>query len=66
MSSQISFCPVCAGKLETGDDDQFSCEECELHFLIEVVDEDEADDEDEDEDEDEDADDEETEKDDEY
>ena len=50
MSAEISFCPVCAGKLETGDEDQFVCEECESQFLIEVLEEgdDEEDDEEED------------------
>ena len=37
MSNKISFCPMCAGKVEAGDDDQFVCEECESSFLIEVL-----------------------------
>ena len=49
MSVQISFCPLCAGKLDAGDEDNFVCEECESQFLIEVLekgdDEDEADEE---------------------
>ena len=49
MSAEISFCPVCAGKLNAGDDEQFVCEDCETQFLIQVV---EEGDEDEDEDED--------------
>jgi len=61
MSAEISFCPVCAGKLEAGDEDQFVCEECESQFLIEVLEEGDADDEDEDEEEDEDEDDDEDE-----
>jgi hypothetical protein len=47
MAAEISFCPVCAGKLDAGDDDQFVCEECESHFLIEIVEEGDDDDEDE-------------------
>ena len=50
MSSEISFCPVCAGKLETGVQDQYACEECEMQFLIEVVDVDDTDDAEDDED----------------
>ena len=37
MSAEISFCPLCAGKLDAGDEDQFVCEECESQFLIEVL-----------------------------
>jgi hypothetical protein len=48
MAAEISFCPLCAGKLESGEEDQFVCEECESQFLIEVL---EAGDEDEDEEE---------------
>jgi hypothetical protein len=48
MSVEISFCPLCAGKLDSGEDEQFVCEDCETHFFIQVVDEG---DEDEDEDE---------------
>jgi hypothetical protein len=62
MSSEISFCPVCAGKLDAGRQDQYSCEECEMQFLIEVVDVDaddvEDDEDDEEEEDEEDADDE--------
>lgn len=48
MSTEISFCPICAGKLDAGDDEQFSCEECEAQFFIQVVDAgDDEDDEDE-------------------
>jgi hypothetical protein len=48
MAAEISFCPVCAGKLESGDEDQFVCEECESQFLIEILEEgDEEDDEEE-------------------
>jgi len=39
MASEISFCPLCAGKLESGEEDQFVCEECESQFLIEVLEE---------------------------
>ena len=62
MKTDISFCPVCAGKLDAGDDEQFTCEDCEMKFFIQLV---EGDDEDDDEDEDED-DDEEEEEEDEY
>jgi uncharacterized protein YbaR (Trm112 family) len=51
MNAQISFCPMCAGKLEAGDEDQFICEECESAFLIEVVVEGDEDDEEEEEEE---------------
>lgn len=65
MKTDISFCPVCAGKLDAGDDEQFTCDDCEMKFLIQLVvgDEDEDDDEDEDEDEDDDEEKEEDEKD---
>jgi uncharacterized protein YbaR (Trm112 family) len=42
MKTDISFCPMCAGKLESGDEDQFVCEECESQFLIEVLEEGDA------------------------
>jgi DNA-directed RNA polymerase subunit RPC12/RpoP len=71
MSSEIAYCPLCAGKLEEEDGDQYRCLECESEFLIQVVDELDEEDEDEDEkdDRDEDGDedeDEEEEDDDEY
>jgi hypothetical protein len=68
MKTDISFCPVCAGKLEAADDEQFTCEDCESKFFIQLVvgdDDDEDEDEDEDE-EDEDDEEEVEEKDDEY
>ena len=50
MNAEISFCPVCAGKLDAGDDEQFVCEECESSFSFEVLEEgDDEDDEDEEE-----------------
>ena len=52
MSVEISFCPLCAGKLDSGSNDRFVCDDCETRFLIQVADEDD-DDEDEDEDEEE-------------
>jgi hypothetical protein len=59
MKTDISFCPVCAGKLDAGDDEQFTCEDCEMKFFIQVVEGDDDEDEEEDEDEDEDEDDDE-------
>src|SRR5881296_1032353 len=32
MSAEISFCPLCAVKLNAGDDKQFVCEDCETHL----------------------------------
>lgn len=59
MKSEISFCPLCAGKLEEEDGDQYRCLECETEFLIQLVDEsDDEDEEEEDEDDDRDEDDE--------
>jgi len=50
MSVEISFCPLCAGKLDSGKDERFVCDDCETHFFIQVVDEDDdEDDEEEDE-----------------
>ncbi len=47
MSTDISFCPLCAGKLAAGEDEQFVCEDCETEFFIQVVEEGDEDDEDE-------------------
>ena len=47
MSTEISFCPLCAGKLDSGEDEQFLCEDCETSFFIQVVEEGEDDDEEE-------------------
>ena len=47
MSSEISFCPVCAGKLDAGEDEQYVCEDCEGKFFIQVVEEGDEDDEEE-------------------
>jgi hypothetical protein len=47
MSAEISFCPICAGKLDAGDDEQFACEECESQFFIQVLEEGEEDEEEE-------------------
>jgi hypothetical protein len=67
MSVEISFCPLCAGKLDSGNDDRFVCDDCETHFLIQVVDEDdEEDDEEEEEEENEDDEEEEEDEEDEY
>jgi hypothetical protein len=52
MRTEISFCPLCAGKLDAGEDEQFVCEDCESEFFIQLVEEgDDDDDEDEDEEE---------------
>ena len=48
MKTEISFCPLCAGKLDEGEDEQFVCEDCESQFFIQVVDEGDIDDEEED------------------
>jgi hypothetical protein len=37
MKTEISFCPICAGKLDAGEEEQFNCEECEAQFFIQVV-----------------------------
>ncbi len=37
MSVDISFCPLCAGKLDSGEDEQFACEDCETSFFIQIV-----------------------------
>jgi len=47
MSTEISFCPLCAGKLDSGEDEQFVCEDCETQFFIQVVAEGEDDEEEE-------------------
>jgi Zn-finger nucleic acid-binding protein len=53
MSVEISFCPLCAGKLDSGNNDKFVCDDCETRFLIQVVeDDDDEDDEEDEEDED--------------
>jgi hypothetical protein len=52
MKTEISFCPLCAGKLDGGDDEQFTCEDCESKFFIQLVEEGDEDDEEDEEDED--------------
>ena len=47
MSVEISFCPLCAGKLDSENHDKFLCDECETRFLIQVIDEDDEEEEDE-------------------
>ena len=54
MSVEISFCPLCAGKLDSGNNDKFVCDDCETRFLIQVVDEEDDDDEEDGEEDDED------------
>ena len=49
MSTEISFCPLCAGKLDAGEDEQFLCEDCETSFFIQVVEEGDEDEEEEEE-----------------
>ena len=58
MSVEISFCPLCAGKLDSGNNDKFVCDDCETRFLIQVVDEDDDEEEEDEEDEDDESDDE--------
>jgi hypothetical protein len=53
MSVEISFCPLCAGKLDSGNNDKFVCDDCETRFLIQVVEEDDDDDDEEEDEEDE-------------
>ena len=52
MSVEISFCPLCAGKLDSGNNNKFVCDDCETRFLIQVVDEDDDDEDEDEEDED--------------
>ena len=54
MKTEISFCPLCAGKLDAGEEEQFVCEDCESQFFIQIVEEGDDEDEEEDEDDDED------------
>jgi hypothetical protein len=61
MSVEISFCPLCAGKLDSGKKDRFVCDDCETHFLIQV--DDEADDDEDEEEKEEDENDEDEEED---
>ena len=40
MTDDISFCPVCAGKVEAlgrAESGKFKCEDCELEFVIRVT-----------------------------
>ena len=48
MKTEISFCPLCAGKLDSAEDEQFVCEDCESQFFIQIVEEGEDDDDDDD------------------
>jgi hypothetical protein len=67
MSVEISFCPLCAGKLDSENHGKFLCDDCETRFLIQVVEDDEDDDEDdEDEEDEEDEEEEEEDEEDEY
>ena len=50
MSTEISFCPVCAGKLDAAEDEQFVCEDCESQFYIQLLKEGEEDEEEEEDD----------------
>jgi len=49
MSAEFSFCPLCAGKLDSGEDEQFVCEDCESSFFIQLVAEGDEEDDDDDE-----------------
>jgi hypothetical protein len=53
MSTEISFCPVCAGKLDASEDEQYVCEDCENAFFIQLVEEGDEEDEEEEEEEEE-------------
>ena len=66
MKAHISFCPLCAGKLDAGDDNQFSCDDCESTFFIQIVEEGDDDDDEDEDDDDDDEDEEEIEEKDEY
>ena len=67
MSVEISFCPLCAGKLDSGKNDRFVCDDCETHFLIQVADvDDEEEDEEEEDEENDEEEDEEVDEEDEY
>jgi hypothetical protein len=57
MKNEISFCPLCAGKLDGNDEEQFECEDCESKFFIQLVAEGDDEEEEEEEEEDEDDDD---------
>ena len=63
MKTEISFCPLCAGKLDGSDDEQFQCDDCESKFFIQLVKAGDEDEEEEEEDEEEDEDEEEEESD---
>jgi hypothetical protein len=63
MSSEISFCPLCAGKLDSGNDERYVCDDCETQFFIQIVDEDDDDEEEEEEEEESEEDEEEEEED---
>jgi len=39
MTTEISFCPVCAGKLDSSEDEQYVCEDCESQFFIQLLEE---------------------------
>jgi hypothetical protein len=47
MGTEISFCPVCAGKLDANEDEQYVCEDCESQFFIQLLEEGEEDEEEE-------------------
>jgi len=66
MSVEISFCPLCAGKLDSENHDKFLCDECETRFLIQVVDDDDDEDEEDEENEEDDEEEEEEDEEDEY
>ena len=51
MSTEISFCPVCAGKLDASEDEQYVCEDCDSQFFIQLLEEGDEDEEEEEEDE---------------
>ena len=53
MSTEISFCPACAGKLDASEDEQYVCEDCESQFFIQLVEEGDEDEDEEEEEEEE-------------
>ena len=66
MKTDISFCPLCAGKLDSGNHERYLCDDCETRFLIQIVEEEEEGDEENDDDMDDEEEEEDEEEEDEY